>query len=162
MPQYGGTLFPKLEHHTKLSSAVSVLAYARSSHSAGGVAQASLDDDGDWEEDFQTPHTPVCHVVRQQEGGQGKPATEQMEVSGGSPAWQLFARVDIGEEEPETLEEINPHWRAQQWLQVAAQGIRDGEVPWHELLTPLTSGAEDMAKSLAKHLVAAWRWNIKV
>ena len=70
--------------------------------------------------------------------------------------------MDIGEEEPKTLEEIDPHWRAQWWLQVAAQGIRDEEVPWHELLTLLTSGAEGVAKSLAKHLVAAWQWNVKV
>ena len=69
--------------------------------------------------------------------------------------------MDIGEEEPETLEEIDPHWRAQQWLQVATQGIRDEEVPWHELLTPLTSGAEGVAKALAKCLVATW-WNSKV
>ena len=85
-----------------------------------------------------------------------------MEASGGSPAWWLFARVDISKEEPETLEEIDPHWRAQQWLQVAAQGIMDEEVPWHELLAPLTSGVEGVAKSLAKHLVAVWQWNIKV
>ena len=48
----------------KLSSDVSVPAYARSSHSAVGVAQASLDDDEDLEEDFQTPHTPICCMVR--------------------------------------------------------------------------------------------------
>ena len=82
-----------------------------------------------------------------------------MEASGGSPVWQLFAQVDIGKEEPETLEEIDPHWR---WLQVAAQGITDEEVPWHELLTLLTSGAEGTARSLAKHLVTVWQWNIKV
>ena len=85
-----------------------------------------------------------------------------MEASGGSPALQSFVQVDIGEEEPETLEEINPHWRAKQWLQVAVQGIMDKEVPWQELLTPLTSGAEGMPRSLAKHLVTAWRWNVKV
>ena len=44
------------------------------------------------------------------------------------------------------MEEIDPHWRAQQWLQVATQGIRDEEVPWHELLTLLTLGAEGTAK----------------
>ena len=85
-----------------------------------------------------------------------------MEDSGGSPALQPFVQVDIGEEEPETLEEINPHWRAQRWLQVAIQGITDEEVPWHKLLTLLTSGAEGMAKSLAKCLVTAWWWNVKV
>ena len=47
-------------------------------------------------------------------------------------------------------------------MQVVAQCITDEEVPWHELLTPLTSGAEGTARSLAKHLVAAWRWNVKV
>ena len=60
------------------------------------------------------------------------------------------------------MEEINAHWKAQWWLQVATQGVRDEEVPWHELLTLLTSGAEGAAKALVKHLVAAWRWNIKV
>ena len=70
--------------------------------------------------------------------------------------------MDIGEEEPKTLEEIDPHWRAKWWLQVATQGIMDEEVPWHELLAPLTSGVEGMARSLAKCLVDAWRWNVKV
>ena len=36
------------------------------------------------------------------------------------------------------------------------------EVPWYELVTPLTSGAEGVATSLAKCLIAAWWWNIKV
>ena len=85
-----------------------------------------------------------------------------MEAYRGSPAWQLIVQVDIGKEEPEILEEINPHWRAMQWLQVAIQGITDEEVPWHELVAPLRSGVEGTAMSLAKHLVAAWWWNIKV
>ena len=34
--------------------------------------------------------------------------------------------------------------------------------PWHDLLAPLMSGAEGTTKALAKCLVAAWRWNIKV
>ena len=45
---------------------------------------------------------------------------------------------------------------------MAAKGIRDKEVLWHDLLSPLMSGAEGVAKALAKRLVAAWRWNIKV
>ena len=61
-----------------------------------------------------------------------------------------------------TLEEIDPHWRAKQWLQVAVQDITNEEVPWHELVTLLTSGVEGAAKSLAKHLVTAWQWNVKV
>ena len=85
-----------------------------------------------------------------------------MEASRGSPAWQLFIQVDISEEEPKTLEEIDHHWRAKQWLQVAIQGITDKKVPWHELLTPLTSGVEGAARFLAKCLVTVWWWNIKV
>ena len=60
-----GELFSSSSDTTpKLSSAVSVPMSARSSCSAGGVAQASLDDDEDEEEDFQTSHTPMHHVVR--------------------------------------------------------------------------------------------------
>ena len=77
-----------------------------------------------------------------------------MEASGGSLAWQV---MDIGEEEPETLGEIDASWRAKWWLEVAAQGIGDEEVLWHDLLTPLTSGAEVTTKASAKCLVAAWR-----
>ena len=93
-------------------------------------------------------------MVRQEEGGQGKPAAEQMEASGGSPAWQVMAHVDISKEEPETLAEIDANWRARQWLEVAAKEIGDEEVPWHDLLAPLTSGAEGTAKALGKCLVA--------
>ena len=145
----------------KFCSAVNVLAYARSSCLVGGMVQASLDDDESGK-DFHTLHTPIHHVVRQEGDGQGEPAAEQMEASAGSLAWWSFAQVDISEEEPETLEEINPHWRAQQWLKVAIQGITDEEVPWHKLLTPPTSGVKGVAKSLAKHLVPAWWWNVKV
>ena len=119
------------------------------------MAQASLDDDEVGEDDFQTLHTPVHHMVRWDGGGWGwlgEPAMEQMEASRGSPAWWSFVQVDIGEEQPETLGEIDPHWRAQWWLQVAIQDIMDEEVPWHELLAPLTLGAEGVARSLAKHL----------
>ena len=35
-------------------------------------------------------------------------------------------------------------------------------MPWYELATPLTSEAEGATLSLAKHLLAAWQWNIKV
>ena len=74
--------------------------------------------------------------------------------------WQ--ASVDIDKEEPETLREIDANWRAKEWLEVAAQGIGGKEVPWHDLLTPLIARVEGTAKALAKCLVAAWRWNIKV
>ena len=85
-----------------------------------------------------------------------------MEALGGSPAWQFVAHMDIGKERPGTLAEIDTSWRAKWWLEVATQGIRDEEVPWHDLLAPLMSGAEGTTKALAKCLVAAWRGNIKV
>ena len=126
------------------------------------MARASLDDDEAWEDDFQTPHSPACHIVRRDGGSHGELATERMEASGGSPTWQSFSEVDIGEEEPETLEGIDPYWRAMCWLQVAVQGIAKEEVPWYELVTQLTSGVEGTALSLAKCLLMAWQWNIKV
>ena len=85
-----------------------------------------------------------------------------MEASRGSPSWQSFFQVDVGEQEPEMLECIDPHWRATHWLQVAIQGITEEEVPWYELVTPLMLGTEGMALSLAKHLFVVWWWNIKV
>ena len=93
------------------------------------MARASLDDEHAWEDDFQTPHMLVCCVVQQSGGSHGDLATERMEVSEGSPGWQSFFWLDIGEEEPETLECIDPHWRATHWLQVAVQGIDKEEVP---------------------------------
>ena len=54
----GEPFSPSLNITPKLSSAVSIPAYARSSCSTGGVAQALLDDDEDWEETFR-PHTPL-------------------------------------------------------------------------------------------------------
>ena len=99
-----------------------------------------------WEDDFQTPHTPVCHVVQQEGGGCRELAKEGMEASRGSPGWQSYFQVDIGEEEAEMLEFIDPHWRATCWLQVAVQGIAEEEVPWYELVIPLMSGAEGMVQ----------------
>ena len=88
-------------------------------------------------------------------------AVEGMEAPRGSPSWQSNFQVDIGEEEAKTLESIDPHWRATHWLQVAVQGIAE-EVPWYKLVILLTSGVEGTALSLAKHLLAVWRWSIKV
>ena len=65
--------------------------------------------------------------------------------------------MDISKEGPETLVEIDACWRAKRWVEVATQGIRDEEVPGHDLLASLMSGAEGATKALAKHLVAAWR-----
>ena len=88
-------------------------------------------------------------------------ATERMEPAEGSPSWQSCFQVDVGKE-AEMLESIDPHWRATRWLQMAVQGIAKEEVPWYELVIPLTSGAEGATLSLAKHLLVTWRWSMKV
>ena len=63
-PGVGELFSPSPDTTPKLSSAVSVPVHARSSHSAEGVVQASLDDDEDWKEDFQTSHIPMHCMVR--------------------------------------------------------------------------------------------------
>ena len=157
----GAPLSPDADTMPKLASAVNVPSYAWSSHSCGGMAQASLDDEDAWEDDFQTQHMPVCHVVQQDGGGRGEPATGRMEASRGSPGWQPCYQVDIGEEKA-MLEFIDPTWRATCWPQLAVQVIVEDEVPWYELVIPLTLGADGAALSLAKCLLVAWRWSIKV
>ena len=144
----------------KVALAVNVPPYARSNHSNEGTAWASLDQDEALEDDFQTQHTPVHHVMRQDDGCRSS-AKGRLEYSGGSPGQWTEYQIDIGEEE-EMLETVNPTWRASRWLQLAVQGISDDEVPWYELVTPLTVGAEGAALSLAKHLLVVWRWSIKV
>ena len=145
----------------KLASAVNVPSHAQSSHSAGGMARASLDDEDAWDDDFQTPHTPVHHVVQTENGGHREPVNGRMEASRGSSGWCPGYQVDIGEEET-TLETIDPTWRPTRWLQLVVQGISDDEVPWYELVIPLIAGTEGAALSLVKHLLMTWKWSIKV
>ena len=121
------------------------------------MAQASLDDD----DDFQTPHTPVCCIVQREDDGRGEPVDGRMESARGSPGWRTGYQVDIGEEET-MLETINPTWRTTRWLQLVVQGISDDGVPWYEFVIPLMVGTEGVALSLAKHLLMVWQWSIKV
>ena len=155
-------LSPGADTMPKLASAVKVPSYAWSSCSSRGMARASLDEEDAWEDNFQTPHMPVHHVVWCDGGSCGEPAVERMEPTEGSPSWQSYFQVDVGEEEVETLESINPHWRATCWLQVVVQGIDKEEVPWYELVTPLTLRVEGATLSLAKCLLVARRWSMKV
>ena len=157
----GAPLSPDANTMLKLASAVNILSYAWFSHSCGGMARASLNDEVAWEDDFQTPHMPVRCVVWWDGGSHGEPAAERMEASRGSPSWQPYYQVDIGEEEA-MLESIDPTWRATCWLQLVVQGIMEDEVPWYELVIPLTLGVEGAALSLAKCLLMAWRWSVKV
>ena len=59
----GEPLSPGADTMPKLILAVNVPAYARSSRSSWGMARASLDDEDVWEDDFQTAHMLVCHIV---------------------------------------------------------------------------------------------------
>ena len=61
----------------KLASAVNVPSYAWSSHSGGGMARVSLDEEDAWEDDFQTSHTPVCYVVWCDGGSHGEDGTSR-------------------------------------------------------------------------------------
>ena len=105
------------------------------------MARASLDDDDAWEDDFQTPHTPVHHVVWRENDGHGEAVKGRTESSRESPGLQTGFQVDIGEEEA-MLETVNPTWRTTRWLQLVVQGISDDEVPWYEFVIPLMVGTE--------------------
>ena len=139
----------------KVALAVNVPSHAQSSHSSEGMAQASLEEDNAWEDDFQTSHTPVCHVVWWEDDGHRCLAEGRPESSRGSPGQQTEYQVDIGEEE-DTLDTVYPTWRTTHWLHLVVQGISDDEVPWYEFGTPLTVGTEGEALSLAKCLLMAW------
>ena len=145
----------------KVASAVNIPPYARSSHSSEGMAQASLNQDEALEDDFQTQHMLVCHVMQQEDDGHRSSAEGRLEYSGGSLGQWTEYHVDIGEEE-ETLETVDPTWRTTHWLQLAVQGISDDEVPWYELITPLILRAEGVALLLDKCPLTIWQWNIKV
>ena len=99
------------------------------------MAQASLNDEDTWEDDFQTPHMPVHRVVQGEDDGHGEPVDARMDTSRGSPGWQLCYQVDIGDEEV-MLESIDPTWRPTRWLQQVVQGISDDEVPWYDWSSP--------------------------
>ena len=81
----GAATSPNISTMPKVASVVNVPSHAQSSHSSEGMAQASLDEDSTWEDDFQTLHTPVCHVVQQEDDGCRNPARGRPGSSRGSP-----------------------------------------------------------------------------
>ena len=133
----------------KVVSEINIPSYAWSSHLGEGTVRVSLDEDEWLEDDFQMLHTLVHHVVQWEDEGHRCSTRGRQEFSTGSPGQGTEYPVDIGEEE-ETLETIDPTWRAMHWLQLVVQGIPDDEVPWAECIVPLTMGTEDTAMSLAK------------
>ena len=80
-----GPSSPDANTMPKLASAVNVLSYAQSSCSSGVMAWASLDEEDAWEDDFQTPHMPVHHIVWWDGGGCRELAPEWMDASRRSP-----------------------------------------------------------------------------
>ena len=145
----------------KVASAVNVPAHTQSSCSGKGMAQASLDQDKAQEDDFQTQHTPVCHMMWREDDGHRSSAEVRLQHSVGSLGQWTGYQLDIGEEE-DMLETVNPTWRATHWLQLVVQGISDDEVPWYDLITSLMVGTKGVALSLAKHLLTIWRWSMRV
>ena len=97
---------------------------------------------------------PVHHVRWWGNSGSGSLAGGGLEGCRGSPGQQAIYRLDIGKEE-ETLETVDPTWQTTCWLQLVVQDISDD-------IMPLMLGAEDMALSLAKHLIAIWQWSLRV
>ena len=69
----------------KLASVVNVPSHAWSSHSGGGMARAFLNDDDAWDDDFQTPHTPVHCIVQREDDGHRELVDGRMESLRGSP-----------------------------------------------------------------------------
>ena len=157
----GTATSPNASTMPKVASEVNIPSYAQSSHSGEGTAWASLDEDDALEDDFQTPHTPVCCVVWREDDDCRCSAEGRPESSRGSPGQGTEYQVDIGEEE-EMLETVDPTWRTTRWLQLVVQGILDDKVLWFKLVFPLMVGTEGVALSLAKHLLAIWQWSIKV
>ena len=92
----GAAMSPNVSTMPKVALAVNVPSHAQSSHSSEGMAQASLDEDDAWEDDFQNLHTPVHCVVHREDNGHR-----------GSPGQRTEYQVDIGMEEdmlePSTL-----------------------------------------------------------
>ena len=81
------TASPDTNTMPKLALAVNVLSHAQSGHSGGGMARASLDDEDAWDDDFQTPHTPIRRIVQREDNSHGEPVNGGMEASRGSPGW---------------------------------------------------------------------------
>ena len=152
---------PNVSTTPKVALVVNIPSHAWSSHSGEGMARASLNEDDAWEDDFQTLHMPVCHVMQWDDDGHRCPAKGRPESSRGSPEQQEEYQVDIGEE-GDMLEMVDPTWRTTRWLQLVVQGISDGEGPWYKLIIPLMVGTKGTALSLAKCLLTIWQWSIKV
>ena len=103
----GATTSPNINTTPKVASVVNIPCHAWSSHFGEGMAWASLNKDNVWEDDFQTPHTPVCCIMRWEDDSRRCPAKGRPESSRGSPGQRTGYQVDIGEE-GDMLEMVDP------------------------------------------------------
>ena len=154
----GAIVSHNLSTTPKVASMVNVPPHAWSSHSSEEMARVSLDHDEALEDDIQTQHMPVCHVMQWEDTGHRSSAERRLECSGGSPGQWTGYHIDIGKEE-EMLETVDPSWRTTRWMHLVVQGISDKEVPLYEYVAPLMMGAEGTALSLVKHLLTIWWWS---
>ena len=60
---------PNISTMPKVASMVNIPSHAWSSHSGEGTARVSLDEDDVGEDDFQTLHTLVCHIMQWEDNG---------------------------------------------------------------------------------------------
>ena len=104
---------------------------------------------------------PAHHIMQWKDNSCQSSAEGRLKCSGGSQGQWTGYYVDIGMEE-EMLETVDPTWWTTHWLQLAVQGTSDDKVPWYKFVALLMMGAEGMALSLAKHLLAVWQWSIRV
>ena len=79
---------PDASTMSKVASAVNIPSYTRSCHSGEGTAWASLDEDEALEDDFQTLHMPVCHIMRWEDNGRqcsakGRPESSEEDRGSG-------------------------------------------------------------------------------
>ena len=97
----GATTSPDTNTMPKLASAVNIPSHARSSHSGGGMARASLDDEDAWDDDFQTPHTSLPHHTERMT------AAENWSMEG----WKPRGEVQAGELVTRWMLVRKPHLR---------------------------------------------------
>ena len=49
-------------------------------------------------------------------------------------------------------------WQTMKWLQNCETNLKEEEISWWPLVSPLTDGSDAATMDLAKRLMAAWKW----
>ena len=53
---------------------------------------------------------------------------------------------------------IDPMWQTTKWLLNCEINLKEEEISWWPLVSPLTKGSDATTKDLTKRLMAAWKW----